>query len=469
VKDIVEGGKISFPAAIQNEMNDTKAKSNLELNLYLLFVASWFLHLPARVPALGVIRFDLLLVLILSVLALSRRSDHTEPKTTIDKLLRTLIAYSIVTILFVEWPGSAIKFGLPNLIKAVVFYYFTVAFVRTEQSLKRFVFVFVACQVLRVLEPLYLHVTEGYWGSQASMSGGTEFLERLSGSPNDTVNPNGLAFIICTVLPFLYFMQGLSWKHRLAFVILAPISLYALALTGSRSGLVALLIVYLAILVKSKKRVLLLLCGIVAAVVGFLNMTPDMQDRYLSVVRKGEKNVTTADERTEGMKEQLNVVLHRPIFGHGLGTSPEANYHFTSAGPYGGRALPAHNIFIEVAQELGLVGLMIFLLFMKSIVRTFLDSQRGRFLGGGRGFIPVLIDAMQVWIVMNIVFSFASYGLSSYDWYLFGGLSVVIQRLGRNAAAVETGNNLSPGDPYGFGARAAGRPSTSYREKGLVQ
>jgi hypothetical protein len=36
---------------------------------------------------------------------------------------------------------------------------------------------------------------------------------------------------------------------------------------------------------------------------------------------------------------------------------------------------------------------------------------------------------MQVWLAMNIVFSFASYGLSSYEWYLFGGLSVVLQQL----------------------------------------
>ncbi len=38
---------------------------------------------------------------------------------------------------------------------------------------------------------------------------------------------------------------------------------------------------------------------------------------------------------------------------------------------------------------------------------------------------------------MNVVFSFASYGLSSYEWYLFGGLSVVLQRLAEFKAAGE--------------------------------
>ena len=124
-----------------------------------------------------------------------------------DKWLRILLVYAVVTIPLVEWPGSAIRNGIPELIKAVVFYYFTVAFVRTEADLQKLVFVFVACQLLRVLEPLYLNLTEDYWGSFASMDN-WEYLDRLSGAPNDVVNPNGLAFIICTVLPFLYFLAG---------------------------------------------------------------------------------------------------------------------------------------------------------------------------------------------------------------------------------------------------------------------
>ena len=48
-----------------------------------------------------------------------------------------------------------------------------------------------------------------------------------------------------------------------------------------------------------------------------------------------------------------------------------------------------------------------------------------------------MIDAMQVWLVMNVVFSFASYGLSSYEWYLFGGLSVVLQRIAEHETPEE--------------------------------
>jgi putative inorganic carbon (hco3(-)) transporter len=410
----------------------TKASETPGLNLYLLFVASWFMHIPARLEFLGTIRFDLLLVCMLMGLVLTRGSYGGAP-TQAGKVLQALIVYAIMTIPFVYWPGSVIKSGFPNFIKAVVFFYFTIAFVRTEADLKKFLFVFVSFQALRILEPLYLHTTEGYWGSAAHM-GGSEFLARLSGAPSDVINPNGLAFVVCTVLPFLYFMAGISLKFRLAAMLLVPLCLYALFLTGSRSGIIGLLVLILGIAAKAKSRVSSVAITIVALVivgVGFTFLDADLQDRYLSIVGEGEKNVATADERMEGMEYQYLVFLHRPIVGHGLGTSAEANRHFTTSGPYADLALPAHNLFLEIGQELGVFGLFIFLLFIKAIFSGFAQSRKVCRDSDSRGFLARLIDAMQVWLAMNVVFSFASYGLSSYEWYLFGGLSVVVQRLSK--------------------------------------
>src|SRR5437899_12524237 len=105
------------------------------LNLYLLFVFSWFVHLPVRLDFRWVILFDLLLVCILAVLALTRVSNDGPPAQA-GKMLRLLSVYAIVMAPFAYWPGSAIKSGLPNFIKAAVFFYFTIAFVRTEADLK---------------------------------------------------------------------------------------------------------------------------------------------------------------------------------------------------------------------------------------------------------------------------------------------------------------------------------------------
>ena len=399
--------------------------AGLGLNLYLVFVISWFLHVGTRVPVLGALRIDLILVVVLAVLAGAVRARNRGPATTTDKCLRVLILYSILAIPFVEWPGSVIHSGIPDFIKAVVFYYFTVAFVTSEKDLRKFIIVFLACQLFRVMEPLYLHVTEGYWGSGASV-GYWQWMARLAGAPSDVVNPNGLAFIICTVLPFLYFLSGLSWFGRLAFVCFTPLCLYALALTGSRTGFLALIAIFIAIVVKSKRRLIIGTAGVLLVVISFPFLNADLQDRYLSLFGEGQKNLATAEGRISGVVVNFEVALRRPIFGHGLGTSREAN------GNFGQEDKPAHNLYAEVAQELGFVGLIIFIVFLKSIYTGFSACRRAYDNANMNTFSGRVVDAMQVFLWMNLLFSLASYGLNSYEWYLLGGFSVVMKRLVEN-------------------------------------
>lgn len=398
----------------------------MALNLYLVFIVSWFLHIGSRISFFGIIRFDLLLVCILISIAFSEVSTSNNFKTKTDTLIRVLIIYAIITIPFVQWPGSVLSKGIPEFIKAIVFYYFTVLFIKTEADLKKVIFFFVSCQLWRTLEPLYLHFTEGYWGSYASMSN-WEYLDRLSGAPSDVVNPNGLAFIICTVLPFLYFMAKLSWINRLSFIIFTPLCLYALILTGSRTGILGAIVIFFGIIVKARRKFIIILCGVAILLIGFPLLNPDTQDRYLSIIGMGDKNEGTAEGRLTGVESNFTVAMRRPIFGHGLGTSREANANFA------GEDKPAHNLYAEVAQELGGVGLIIFLLFLKSIYTAFAQCKQACIHAKNtNSFITSVIDAMQVWLWLNIIFSFASYGLNSFEWYLLGGFSVVVQRLTTN-------------------------------------
>jgi O-antigen ligase len=407
-----------------------EADTRLPFAIFVVFLASWFLRIPARVPPLGAISIDLLLVAVLMVFAISRLVAAREARTGVEKAVFVLVAYVIITVPLVEWPGSVAKIGLPNYVKAVMFMFFTIAFVRSERQLRILVLAFVSFQCFRVIEPVFMNVTQGYWGSRASLSGGTEFMNRLAGSPFDVVNPNGLAYVCCTILPFLYFLSGNSRRIRIAAFCVAPVVLYGLYLTGSRSGLLGLAAVCMGIVLKSKHRVALSSLLFVAALVAFSLMSGELRDRYLSAFGSGGgQNAATANERIEGTMAQIEVVYRRPLFGYGLGTSAEANYHFSRAGPYGGRPLPAHNLYLEVAQELGLIGLVIFLAFMGITIRALLQLRELRRQAGDALLLGSVTDAMQVWLLMSLIFSFFSYGLSSFDWYFFGGMAVVLARL----------------------------------------
>jgi len=125
------------------------------------------------------------------------------------------------------------------------------------------------------------------------------------------------------------------------------------------------------------------------------------------------------------------VAFRRPLFGHGLGTSLEANANFA------GNDQPAHDLYVEVAQELGFVGLAIFIRFLKSIFTGFAECKR-TYVGKDTGaFLRRLVDTLQIFLIMNFLFSFASYGLSSYEWYLLGGFSVAMQKLANTTLTQE--------------------------------
>jgi hypothetical protein len=405
---------------------------------YLLFTASWFLHLTARVPALGIVRFDLVLIAIgVACIAFRIRENGSEGDGgDTGKFLKILIAYVVVTIPFVEWPGSVLRTGLERFVKAAVFFYFTKSLLMSEKDLKVFISVFIGCQCVRVLEPLYLNLTEGYMGERAYMSG--EFLDRLAGAPHDVIGANGLAFVILTIVPFLYFLGRMSLKLRSLFLILTPILLYALSLTGSRSGFLGLIAILVGLVLKSRRKIIMLVVIAVVGSLSFAELSDERKDRFLSVFDRQTKSAATAEGRIEGVREDFRVALQRPIFGHGLGTSMEANYNVR-----GGTQL-AHNLWAEVAQELGFLGLSIFIAYILSVVALLVKISRRLQEGARReSFLVNIHHATQVWLGMALLFSFASYGLSSYEWYLFPALAVVLGRTANQLRSTGQGSDCN--------------------------
>ncbi|MTI98607.1 MAG: hypothetical protein FH752_08300 [Marinobacter adhaerens] len=413
-------------------------QTKLAFWLYLLYLVSFFLRLPARVPALGVISFDFLLVGLIVFLILGAKATKGARLDIASKYLLAIFVYSIVTLPLVEWPGSVLNSGMVAFIKGAIFYFFTVNLVTNTNRLKKILFVFVSCNLIRVLEPLILNMTSGYLGSVTHLGGG-EFAGRLAGAPSDTLNPNGLAFVIATVIPFLHYVfSPINRKANFIYLLLVPLLIYTMVLTMSRSGVLALAIIALGIWLKSSRKTLLLVLGVLGIGVIFINLNEVQRDRYLSIVSSDARQSGTAEGRIEGWSSDFKVAMNRPLIGHGLGTSREANWNVA------GKDQISHILWAEVWQEIGLIGLVLFVLYLKAMIGNFLDAGR---LVKGRlsesNFLYRSIQAMQVWLLMNLLFSFASYGLKSYEWYLFGGLSVVIFKCAQAKVAAKDMNPLA--------------------------
>ncbi|MBZ5555294.1 MAG: O-antigen ligase family protein [Acidobacteriia bacterium] len=410
---------------------------NLSFRVYLVFIVSYLVHLPARYSILGAIRFDLILVaLIGATLFFSKPKRTGEGLSLTSKILIVLWIDILVSIPFAAWPGTVIQAGIPNMIASAIFYYYTITLINSEKRLKIFILVFVACQSLRVFEPLYLHFTTGYWGDSTNMGGAKLLMmDRLAGAPTDTVNPNGLAAIICTIVPLYHFLGfQSSWKSKVVYLGAMPLLAYALVLTASRSGFLAFLVILIGILIKSKKKALMVGAMVVCGVIFVASLDPLQRDRYLSIGESDVAGSATVEGRMEGVVADFKAGMERPVFGSGLGTSKELNYHTR------GIAMPSHNLYMETFEELGVIGLIILLTFMGTIISNFrfvVKTTSG--LLDKKGYLSRLGNALQVWLWMNILFSFASYGLSTYSWYLFAGLSVVVRKLALEIPRQEEG------------------------------
>jgi O-antigen ligase len=181
----------------------------------------------------------------------------------------------------------------------------------------------------------------------------------------------------------------------------------------------------------SKKKMLYLIGAVLAffLVLGSLNEV--QLDRYRSVYDSDTKNAATSEGRFAGWGKDIKVAMRRPLFGHGLGTSLEANANFRN------NAQRSHNIFIEILQELGIVGLFMILMYVRAVIKSLTKNEAGKDNICKNTLMPVK-SAFTVLALTTFFFGFASYGLSSYEWYLIGGCTVVLNKL----LLFETNNKL---------------------------
>lgn len=416
------------PLALKEKVHSYTLKepcvSNATFYFYCIFLFEFFLKLSQRIPGVGVLRPTLLLVLVITILLISQKKILLKRESnSISLAIKALIIYLIFTLPFVSYPGSVLKSNLAIFVKAIVFFYFTACCVDTRSRLNKFLIVYVGCQVFRVVEPLFLNITEGYWGSSTYMGGG-EFANRLAGAPHDVINPNELGFVIATCIPFLHFLLfPRSTKYKIIYGVLMVCMLYALILTMSRGAFLALLVVAVIIFRESNYKFFLIIVGFFIAIAGWSVMNPVQKDRYLSLVSSEAKGSKTVDGRFNGMIGEFSLGLRRPIFGHGLGTTPEAKYHFQ------GYRQASHNLYAELLIEIGAVGMFLFLKILFEIRKT-LTSLKSKI-----SEVDVLDERVAKVLLcvffMYLVYSTNYWGLSQSYWYLLAGLAVAFNRIVR--------------------------------------
>jgi O-antigen ligase len=166
---------------------------------------------------------------------------------------------------------------------------------------------------------------------------------------------------------------------------------------------------------------ILVLLPLALLVVGHLS--EDLLVRYQSIYRTDVAGADTVSGRIEGLKGNLSTVGSAVLFGHGLGTSTETSANFRR-----GNAQVSHNLYIQILQELGVVGLLMFFFYVRGIWRN-LSNLKELAKNKKDDWVLRFAMALQAWVIMDLFYSLSCFGLSSWEWYLFGGLAAACVRV----------------------------------------
>lgn len=410
-----------------NKSTQAEEPLGIGFYLFLVFIFEYFIRLSSRFSFIGSMRPTLILIgLIILLILFGNKRYQRETGSDVTRIIITLIVYYFLSLPLVEYALSSIRDNFADWFKALSFFFFTIYLVDTKRKFSLLVGVFIATQTFRVLEPLYLNFTQGYWGDNTYLGNG-HFETRLAGAPSDVINPNELGFVIVYTIGFLYyFWQRDSFLKKALFWTAIGLFCYALVLTMSRGAMVVLLVFLGFILRKSRYKFLFLSFGLVAGIAGWAQMDDVHKERYLSIVSSDTKFSSSSSGRIDGMIEEFELGLSRPVVGHGVGTTREAKYH-----AFGGYQV-SHNMYAEILIEMGGIGLIIFISFMIKLnrcikeIKVTSESVNQQVLG------------LQAVFWIFAVYSINYWGLTQYYWYFLAGLAVSLWNIQQQAFELET-------------------------------
>ncbi|MDD4607366.1 MAG: O-antigen ligase family protein [Patescibacteria group bacterium] len=195
-------------------------------------------------------------------------------------------------------------------------------------------------------------------------------------------HPNILAgFLVITILLTIYLLDKYPSKVRYLSAVL-PILILGLMLTFSRGAILALIIsfIFYKILIKIKIKQNLInksvLIGLVSVIIFSIFLYPLLMTRLQNQARL---EVKSNQERIASLQQAKEIIQQNWLLGVGVG-----NYTLELHNLYPQQEVwwyqPAHNVYLLILSELGLVGLILFLSIIFYLVfqifKSGLNSQK---------------------------------------------------------------------------------------------
>ncbi|HWS87141.1 MAG TPA: O-antigen ligase family protein [Pyrinomonadaceae bacterium] len=371
-----------------------------------LFLFTFFVYFrPYELFALPALDYGAQFLAIFTLLAyfpsqLSAEGNLTaRPREVVLALL--LLAAALLSVPTAVSPGEAwdntLEFG-----KVILIFVVAVNVVRTERRLRGLLVLVMAASLM-----LSFNAYSDYAAGRLELRG--ERVKGMLGGMFD--NPNDLALHLVTMVPLAV---GLAFARRgllrkAVYLVCAVLFTAGIVVSFSRGGFLGFVACGGVLAWKyGRKRRVVVMTLTTAALVVFIAAAPGGYGQRISSMFGGDAT-GSYDARRDVFWRSMLVALRHPVNGIGLG-----NFHHQ-----GQRNQVSHNAYTQVAAEMGMGALAVYLLFMVSPLRRLREVERETFgaKDKDRAAFYHLAVGMQASLVGYMVCSF--FASVAHIWYVY--------------------------------------------------
>jgi len=212
---------------------------------------------------------------------------------------------------------------------------------------------------------------EGMWGRiSGSLMWENQGVLRLHGPTPIYHHPNSFAGMALGTLPFALFLFPVSSKIIKAILGVSIIlSLNIIIFTGSRTGYVALIVLLFYLSITGKRKVVVISGIVILATLSLFYLDNQYVERFGTIYTGEDKEGQSIEMRKEIINDSIKIFSTYP-FGVGISAFPTVRKRFF------GREQDTHNLYLEVATNLGIQGLIVFLLFIYWMIKELVRLKK---------------------------------------------------------------------------------------------
>jgi len=248
-------------------------------------------------------------------------------------------------------------------------------------------------------------------------------------------DPNDLAYFLASLFPLsiYYITENEGGLKKILGLLTVGVSIAVILLTGSRGGLLGLISIVVFILltktgnVKKSLKIGLLIVMIIAL---SLYSSKLNTERYLSLKNiSSDYNVSDEEGRMKVWASGIELTLLNPITGVGVNCFPMAIGYKREAEGLQQIWQVAHNSFIQVAAEVGVIGFIVYISLIFGSLKVFSIMKKIKLISLEAHQFKTLAGLLQIGFIASLITSFFLSQAYSILFTMFFALSALLRKL----------------------------------------